>query len=288
MSSTYTELEAISMALQYCPENTIMKIFCDSSSSISLVNNLLKGYPLKPGPNFLPLEKIKKCLDEMSFSPSIIKVKAHSGLLGNEIANTFAQISTSLPYDEYDFIFCDNFGSPTLGRKYKNVIRTYYPQSEREINNKLSFQWIFSTHHKSTVFFKWATGIIYQKPFLHYTMQKKLLCSKCNTLHALTLFDTLAFCPSTENLRKNFFDLWTIDIKPHFELLTPHDKKRFLRGIIPNSLEQNLLSHNHNIKKLIHERNVNILSTILYTLKELSIIFLTPKTNLKRKRVTDD
>ena len=122
---------------------------------------------------------------------------------------------------------------------------------------------------------------------MHYAVQKKIICPPCKCLHYFTLFDTLVSCPSLVDLRNSFFNIWSINIIPHYTPLSEHNKKRFFRGLLPSSLEKSLSLQKYDVKFLITERNKHIYETIILALHKLAVLF-PPLENKKRKRNVDD
>src|SRR5207302_5634259 len=95
-SSTKAESFAIFSALIICPENSTVTIFSDSQSSIATFNNFSSKSPrrkLKQN-NFLLWHAIESIIQKLRLNVNIIKIKAHSGIHYNELADQLAKEAT--------------------------------------------------------------------------------------------------------------------------------------------------------------------------------------------------
>ena len=103
----------------------------------------------------------------------------------------------------------------------------------------------------------------------------------------MTFFDCLCFCTATQSLRNNFFNLWSDPnlIRSLFDTLTPHNKKRLLRGLIPIQLSTEFKTRNLNLSEFIDMRNKGFYAFILDTIEKISVVF--PPTLSLNKRKPD-
>ncbi|CAB4429033.1 unnamed protein product [Rhizophagus irregularis] len=92
-SSTRAEIVAIFLALLTAPENSNVTIYTDSLGAINSINSAFDSTTRKwlKKTNNLIIIKIIMLIREASINIKLVKVKGHSGIIGNDIANKLAK-----------------------------------------------------------------------------------------------------------------------------------------------------------------------------------------------------
>ncbi|CAB5101102.1 unnamed protein product [Rhizophagus irregularis] len=88
-SSTRAEVVAIFLALLTAPENSNVTIYTDSLGSINSINSTTRTWLKKT--NNLIIIKIIMLIREASINLKLVKIKGHSGIIGNDIADKLAK-----------------------------------------------------------------------------------------------------------------------------------------------------------------------------------------------------
>ena len=98
-SSTRTELLAILLAVLGTPANSTLHIYSDSQAAICTVEHIINGQlsarKLLKSPNNLLLIKIMTIIREQHINVRLIKVKAHTGIVNNDVADRLAKQAIS-------------------------------------------------------------------------------------------------------------------------------------------------------------------------------------------------
>jgi len=99
-SSTRTELLAMLLAVLGTPADSTLHIYSDSQAAIYAVENITNGHLLSArkllnSPNNLLLSKIITIIREQRINVRLTKVKAHTGIENNEVADRLAKQAIS-------------------------------------------------------------------------------------------------------------------------------------------------------------------------------------------------
>ncbi|RIA81426.1 hypothetical protein C1645_837043 [Glomus cerebriforme] len=105
ISSTHAEVMAILTALIICPHSSLINVYTDSSSCIhtfnKILNPLIGTRKLQKIPNHLIWLGIKYIISFNHLNVILHKVKAHSNILYNDMADNLAKSGTQLPHTLY-------------------------------------------------------------------------------------------------------------------------------------------------------------------------------------------
>ncbi|PKY35031.1 hypothetical protein RhiirB3_455340, partial [Rhizophagus irregularis] len=108
-SSTRAEIVAIFLALLTAPENSNVTIYTDSLGAINSINSTFDSTTRKwlKKTNNLIIIKIIMLIRKASINIKLVKIKGHSGIIGNDIADKLAkngQYGNNLFKNNVDFI----------------------------------------------------------------------------------------------------------------------------------------------------------------------------------------
>ena len=103
-SSTKAEIMAMLTVIAVAPTNCNIEIFSDSQGAINIINNIIsasKEEKIKSNDNNMILTyAAKQIIQDLGVKISLVKVKAHSGVKFNEIADGLAQVSITSPFQD--------------------------------------------------------------------------------------------------------------------------------------------------------------------------------------------
>ncbi|RHZ89506.1 hypothetical protein Glove_13g249 [Diversispora epigaea] len=103
-SSTKAEIMAMLTAIAVAPTNCNIEIFSDSQGAINIINNIIttsKEAKIKTNDNNMILTyAAQQIIQDLGVQISLFKVKAHSGVKFNEIADRLAQVSITSPFQD--------------------------------------------------------------------------------------------------------------------------------------------------------------------------------------------
>src|SRR3954451_8762799 len=109
-SSTRAELAAIEFALLTVPYNCIASIFTDSQAAIDGIHKFRKVSDRRKATihNWIPIARICSLCKEKSINLNLIKIKAHSDIAGNDMADELAKQGLSGEYNSNNNIVVMN------------------------------------------------------------------------------------------------------------------------------------------------------------------------------------
>ncbi|RHZ88214.1 hypothetical protein Glove_25g74 [Diversispora epigaea] len=106
-SSTKAEIMALITAIAIAPVNCKVEILSDSQGAINIFNNILnnslgknKKNEISNNNNMILTLVAQQIIKELKLQISLVKVKAHSGIKYNELADCLAQVSTISPFQD--------------------------------------------------------------------------------------------------------------------------------------------------------------------------------------------
>ncbi|RHZ84948.1 hypothetical protein Glove_74g324 [Diversispora epigaea] len=106
-SSTKAEIMAMITAIAIAPINSRVEILSDSQGAINIFNNILdnsqgknKKKEIFNNNNMVLTLAAQQIIQDLKLQISLVKVKAHSGIEYNEIADRLAQVSSISPFQD--------------------------------------------------------------------------------------------------------------------------------------------------------------------------------------------
>lgn len=237
IDSCFCELFAIAKAMEYAQSLGFSNIYIlsDCESAISIAKNIIsqKSIHFQTSPIFILEEFIKNLSVNVHFE----KVKAHSGVHFNEIANEYAiQISRSnlvLPTSVKNFEIVSQINNqPFQSKIVRKNIPLRYPLPK--VVESLSYWW--NSKNTNLLWFKWSNNLfsLHKHPPYKWENIEKT-CHLCSKSHKMSILATLTNCICCKLYLHEFLTLRGLQSK-HFSIFQGLDqevKTLIIRGLTP-------------------------------------------------------
>ena len=142
-------------------------------------------------------------------------LKAHVGLLGNELADKLAKWAAFCDSDPESLISDPRPHSITIGKipliskvppQHLHQLVPHHWHASIRVGD--SYDWFKHSSWFIVLYFKWVSGLIHIPHYPSYDQLSFHDCHLCDALHPLKPQSILTFCNRAEETRNLFFDSW--------------------------------------------------------------------------------
>jgi hypothetical protein len=227
------------------------------------------------------LNKLLTLLTLRTSHTALTWIHSHQQHTLNDAVDVYAKKATQLAQPPAPLqtspiaILADSF--PIEGKPHLDLFQRLIPhRTNSSISSALSYQWWKKSPLSSLLPFKWSTGQFTVRGFAFPHQKSPFLCTLCQHTHPLTFLACLSLCTTFSSALRILQETWPPPVRhiilQWYATANDEEKLAFVSTLLPLGLVGSLRRANLNsptIKKLVHQRNQNLMPAIIKLLNAL-------------------